>query len=36
MGSSWNEPTKVCPNLRVEDAGKGFGVVMGVNLSLEG
>jgi hypothetical protein len=35
-GSLWNELTKVCPNLRVEDAGTGFEIVVGVNLSAEG
>lgn len=34
--SLWNELTKVCPNLRVEDAGNGFGVFIGVTTSLEG
>ena len=33
---SWRELTKVCPNLRVEDAGNGLGDVVGLNLSLEG
>ena len=36
IGSLWNKLTKVCPNLRVEDAGNGLGVVVGLNLSLEG
>ena len=35
-GSLWKELTKVCPNLRVEDAGKSFGFFIGLNLSLEG
>ena len=34
-GSLWNEPTKVCPNLRVEDSGNCLGVVVGLNMSLE-